>query len=190
MSKVTEDICMWVTIDKSLTKFRFVAPNLMTVNSKCFIVDSSDKLCPINIDVDTLAIEQVSFALNSCAFTSTTSKVVTTWKYDQYFNILIIDGCHYKHCIFGRINRKHIKYLSSSHRNFIFTVLLCVKDVASHLPHHYSQYLPTHLFINSILSLCFGWTLNALSITFPITNLKTNEYVTLTKRSKKKDIQL
>lgn len=55
-----------------------------------------------------------------------------------------------KNHIFGRINRKNIQYLSGSIKTFILFTLLCVKNVARSLSHHYTYYLsnPSYLCVS------------------------------------------
>ena len=40
----------WCTLDRTQDKFDFVAPNLMVIDSKCFVMDSANKLYLIDSD--------------------------------------------------------------------------------------------------------------------------------------------
>lgn len=77
----TYDSCGCVTVDVGLTSVIFVAPNLLRIDSKGFIVDRSDKLYPTDFDISRLAIKQSpnSYSGHYCA-------IMSTWHHDQYFN--------------------------------------------------------------------------------------------------------
>lgn len=138
-----QDLYNCITIRHNKYEHSFNAPNLLRLNSKYFVVSNSNELYPIWIDGFVIKQE-----INA-------SNILATWHSNSYFNILIKDGATHKHRIFGRMSGKTIKYMSRHIRNFIISILLCFKNVALHLQHKYTHDIPTQLFINSILPLCF-----------------------------------
>ena len=146
--KLDENI-MWISLGNQIDRSFFVAPNLLMVESKCFIVDQTNKLYTTDIDLDRFPIKESKYAIPGF-HKGTDSIIVSTWHHEQYFNILTKEEHKYKHHIFGRIDRKNIKYLSKPLRQFILFILLCFKNAVMDYPYNYIYYIIiwiTHIII-------------------------------------------